>query len=235
MKISRVYALAAALLAVAVAPAFAQRGGGRGPGFGFGGGAGIVMIPEVQKELKLEQAQITLIDQVMAEGREKMRALFQESQGNREGARQKMQELQAQQEKQVIEILEPAQVKRYKQLQIQQAGPRGLVRPEVAQQLKLTPSQTQSIEAAVRGEQESMRSMFESARSNGGGPEAFQGLREKMQQLRGETDKKILAVLTDAQKKQFDELKGAPFTFPEPRFGGRGGPGGGRRPNNPNN
>ena len=37
---------------------------------------------------------------------------------------------------------------------------------------------------------------------------------------------KMLAILTDAQKKQFEGMQGAKFTFPEGRRGGNRRPGG---------
>ncbi len=64
-------------------------------------------------------------------------------------------------------------------------------------------------------------------------------IREQMEKARKETEEKMAAVLTDAQKKKLEELKGAKFEFPERGFGGPGGgqgPGGGRpgRPRNDN-
>src|SRR4051812_36553879 len=61
-------ALSAVLVIGAAAPSFAQgqgqgQGRRRGGGFGRGGGpTGLLRMPEVQKELKLEQAQIDLVN-----------------------------------------------------------------------------------------------------------------------------------------------------------------------------
>jgi hypothetical protein len=44
--------------------------------------------------------------------------------------------------------------------------------------------------------------------------------------MRKESDEQVLAVLTEEQRKQFDEMKGEPFEMPEGGFG-RGGFGGG--------
>ncbi len=74
-------------------------------------------------------------------------------------------------------------------------------------------------------------------------------MREKMEQMRKESDEKFLALLTADQKAQFEKIKGAAFEMPEGAFGfggrqGRGGQGGregGRegggkdRPQRPNN
>ena len=58
-------------------------------------------------------------------------------------------------------------------------------------------------------------------------------MRTKMEALRKQTDEKIVALLTDDQKKQWKEMLGAPFTFPAFRPGGRGGPGGFGGPGGP--
>ena len=52
-------------------------------------------------------------------------------------------------------------------------------------------------------------------------------LMTKMQDIQKASGDKMLAVLTDAQKTQWKEMQGTPFTFPAPT---PGGPGGGRRP-----
>ena len=49
-----------------------------------------------------------------------------------------------------------------------------------------------------------------------------------MREARTATDAKLNAILTDAQKKQFQAMQGAPFTFPQRRGGG------GRRNRGPN-
>jgi len=56
-----------------------------------------------------------------------------------------------------------------------------------------------------------------------GGPGAE--IREKMEALRAAADKKVLAVLSEEQQKQFADMKGKKFDMPRPSFGGRGGGG----------
>ena len=67
----------------------------------------------------------------------------------------------------------------------------------------LTPDDLDKIEEQGR----EMRALFESAR-DGGGPPDFEAMRPKMEALRKKSDAKLAAVLTDAQKKQFEEMKG---------------------------
>jgi hypothetical protein len=232
MKLSRVWAAGAVALILAV-PALAQRRGGFGFGGrgGFGGGGFLLRMPEVQKELKLEQPQLDLINQVQQEQGAKMRELgFQPGQPPSQEQIQKMQALQAESQKKIGEILNAAQRTRLKQLEIQssmQFGGLGAVvgREDLAKELKITPEQ----QAKIRGEQqamgESMRAMFQ----NGGfdfqnaTPEQRQEFQKKMQDIRAGADAKIKAILTADQQRQIEAMKGAPFTFPAFGRGGRRG------------
>lgn len=219
--------LTALALIAAVTPAFAQAGGGGFRG-GFGGGfglGGLVQIPEVQKELKLDDTQVDLL-KALRENRPN----FQEFQSlSPEERQKKFTEFRQQTDKKIAEILDAKQLARAKQLEIQQAGPRALAQSDVATKLKLTAPQQTKIQTILQGERDSMRQVFESFRNNGGGQpsdEDRQKMFQKFQEARQAIDKQLLGVLTEDQKGQFDQLKGAPFTFPRPQFG--------RRPNNNN-
>ncbi len=85
-----------------------------------------------------------------------------------------------------------------------------LAEKPVADQLNLTADQRTKVEAIIRDDATERRSLFQ---GGGGDREA---MFEKMQAMRKQTDGKILAVLTDDQKKKWQELVGAPFTFPTP-------------------
>ncbi len=253
MKMANLLAVGLAL--TLAAPAFAQGqgqgrpGGGRGfGGFGFrggfdGGATGLLRIPEVQKELKLDQTQVELLDQLNKEMDDKRRAMFQSGgdltpEQRRERftqLRPQMEKLQQDQEKKVAEVLDAKQMARLKQLGIQRAGIQALSRTEVQDQLKLSADQRQKIAAAQQQMGEAMRTLFQPG-ANGQRPsrEQFAELRTKMDQMRAQNDAKILAILTAPQKQQFEAMKGAPFTFPERRggFGGREGRGRGQRGGN---
>jgi hypothetical protein len=45
-------------------------------------------------------------------------------------------------------------------------------------------------------------------------------VRKKFEEARSATDAKLNAILTPAQKTQFQGMQGAPFKFPENGFGG---------------
>jgi hypothetical protein len=205
-------------------------GGGRRGGFGFGGfgGGGIrmLMIPEVQKELKLEETQVELIRGVAEQrpqgnrgGGEDFRNLSPEERQKRiEAFRAEAEKRQAEQEKKIAEVLDAKQLARYKQLKFQQAGIRGLGQKDLATALKLTADQQQKVQAALEAEGTAFRAMFQGDQR----PDR-DTLQAKMTEIRTGTEAKLNAVLTPAQKTQYTGLLGAPFKFPERQFGRRGG------------
>src|SRR5688572_25140301 len=102
-------ALCTAALALALAgPVLAQRQGGPG-GFGRGGFGmmGLLFIPEVQKELKVTEPQLLLIqglaEQQRAGGRERFQGLRDLPEAERE---ERMAAMRAEQDKKVAEILD---------------------------------------------------------------------------------------------------------------------------------
>ncbi|MBI1309813.1 hypothetical protein GC176_00790 [bacterium] len=143
------------------------------------------------------------------------------------------------------EFLSEDQIKRLDQIALQQRGLRALTDDDTGKKLGISAEQKTKIEAVFAASDEARRQMFQGGRGgdqNGdnqqggrGGrgnfdPAAFAAMREKMEEARKKTETDVLAVLTDAQKKQFDEMKGAPFELNFGGFGGGrpGGFGGGR-------
>lgn len=229
MKMMKVWAAGMALvLSAGVAMAQGRRGGFGGPGRGgFGGPTSLLRIPEVQKELKIEDPQLDLIRQVQQEQGEKMRAMFQGSEGLSREERQKqfearrpqMEQLTQETEKKIGEILDKKQMARLKQLSIQRDGTRALGRKDVQDELKLTADQRSKVEAAFEAQGEAMRAAFQGVDFANMTDTDRQAIRAKMEQLRTQNDAKIMGILTDPQKKQYQTMQGAPFKFPEGGFG----------------
>lgn len=206
-------------LAVAVAaPSWAQ---GRGQGRGFGGGMmggplQILMIPAVQDELKLTEEQKTKLQQVGQEIRESGAQFFQGLRDlSPEERQKKMQEYQVETTKKINAVLKEDQQKRLRQLVLQRQGVAIIAQDEeVAKQLKVTDDQKLKIRDISRAAGEERRALFQGGGGGGGiSPET----RAKMDEITKKTNEKIEAVLTDDQKKQWKELCGAPFKFPETR------------------
>lgn len=209
-----------------------------------GGLQGLLRMPEVQRELKLEQAQIDLLQDMRP-----LRPAGPQGAGSDfrtmspEEREKQLAAMRQAEEKQIAEVLDAKQLTRLKQLALQQSGARALAQKEVGDKLKLSAEQRQKIEAAMQAERDAMHQAFEGARPGGApapGGDRRQGF-EKMQKLRASTETQLTAVLTSAQKTQFQQMQGAPFKFPEPQFGpggpgrpggrgGFGGPGGQSRP-----
>lgn len=209
-------------------------GGGMMGGGGMGGGLlGLLMMKEVCEELKLDEDQTTELDGLKKEMQESMRSMFEGRQrGERrdqvamEAAGTKMREMGKKMEDKLEELLDPNQMDRLVGLLAQQEGLMSLRNSLIATRLEITSDQKTKMLEMEKEAGEAMRSIF----SNGPpGPDAF----EKMQTMRKEGEAKLLALLTDAQKKTLEELKGETFKFPEmPRWGGGGR--GGRSGQGPN-
>jgi hypothetical protein len=121
---------------------------------------------------------------------------------------------------------------------------------DLREKLKISAEQVTKLDAAETVAREEMQKMMEDMRGSfqggrgqgapGGAPGAgFEAMREKMEAARRKTSDSAMAVLTDAQKSQLEELKGAAFEVDmRAMMGGRGGFGGpagpgGRGPGGP--
>jgi Spy/CpxP family protein refolding chaperone len=208
-------ALALALVALAASAALAQ------PGFrpgGFGGGTLFLLTQKsVQEELKLSEDQVKKVTELDQKQREAFRDFRDLS---REERQQKMQEMAKANDKAIGEILKEDQLKRVKQISLQQQGARALGTPEVADALKLTDEQKDKVKGIQEESAKEFRELFQ-----GGGDR--DEVRKKMEALRKSTEEKLMGVLTDDQKTKWKELQGEPFKGEIRRPGFGGGPGGG--------
>jgi hypothetical protein len=109
--------------------------------------------------------------------------------------------------KHVREVLEPGQLTRLRQVTLQQEGSFALGQDEVQKELKISQEQLKKFMAVVQELQKQVEALVKQAQS-GGNPEE---IRPKIEQLRKDHAKKLEAILTDAQKKQWKELLGPPF------------------------
>lgn len=240
---------AAGMLALCVSTvAMAQPGRG---GFGMRGGFRnnllyLAMNEAVQKEIEVVDDQKAEIEKIGEEIRSQRpqgeRPNFREmSEEEREKYIAQMRERGAKEAKianaRLEEALLPHQMKRIKEISLQQRGVAALSDDEVAKELKITDAQKKKLEDVNQKNMETMRSKMEELRQGG----SREGFFEKYQEMRKEAEGKVLAVLTGDQKKKFEEMKGEPFEMPQRTFtrggrrgGGERGEGGGRgRPQRP--
>jgi len=243
MQIRRfaLFAAVTLLAALLVVPSVSAQppGGGRG-GFGFGrGGGGLMGLlrnEAVQKELEMLDDQIAAVEKLG----EKLQEEFPRpeignfrdmSEQDREKAmaqfRERSEKVEKAAAKQLAEILLPPQMKRLKEILVQQMGLRALTNAEVAAALKLNDAQKQKIETALEESSTAMREAprpeidFRNA-SQEERDKAIAQMREQREKLQKQAEEKTLAILTATQKKQFEEMKGEAFEMPQPQFGGRG-------------
>ena len=204
------------LCAVLVLVAFSQERPRFGRGFGPGPvtSAMVLGMPEVQQELGLdddkkqqarEWSQQTQQQLREALGQFNFQDLRDASEEERErhmaDLREKSDEVMKPAEARLSKFLSPEQLQRLGQLKLQREGTPALGREDISRALKLTEKQ--------RSELRDIPPPFPF-----GPPEARQ-----------QADAEAMAVLTEEQRKTWDQMVGKEFRFPEPEFG-PGGPGG---------
>jgi hypothetical protein len=196
LKLTLMVCLALGLTGIALA----QRGG-----MGFGGGLGfLAQNPSVQKEIKVTDEQKNKLKEAVDKVREdhkddfgKLRDLSQED-------RQKfMKTFGDATEKAIGKILDDKQMKRLRQIGLQQQGAFAFQSAELQSKLKLTDDQKGKIKTINEEAGQKMRDLFQ-----GGFNEET---RTKMTELRKETMDKVTGVLTADQKKAWKEMTGEPF------------------------
>lgn len=227
-----VAALAAAALTFLADFASAQPGGGGfGGRGGFGGGVqdelDAVRQRGVQSVLELEEAQVEQIGELTQEMEREVREFRAKL------AEKYMTKLES-------DILLPHQAELLLRATIQLQGDRALQTNKTLQKkLGITEEQTKKMADIQTSFGEKMRELFRpqgGGTPGGGGPGGggfSEEAREQMRTLREDSQKEMMAVLTDKQQSDFEALKGEPIEGLQGRGfgGGQGGPGGGgRRP-----
>ena len=212
-------ALTLGLVAVFSVPAWAQGQGRGGPGGGMWGRGGVVgLIPNksVQEELKLEPDQIEKAKGVAEELREKVRESMS-GLGDLDMSERmkKIQEVNWTTNEEGFKALgtfmKPEQIKRFKEIVLQQQGANALSYPPLAKKLDVTNEQKGKIAAILAEEMTEIRNAMQD------------GDRGAITKIRKSTNDKALAVMTDVQQKQWKEMLGEPFEVKM-----EGGPGGDR-------
>jgi hypothetical protein len=215
MKARWMVGMLSALLVLSVSMASAQGGGRRGQ-LG-GGGIQLLRNADVQKELKMTQAQIDKIDAKQQELRQAQRDAF--GGGNpqdlsAEDRQKAMAKIQEAQKKALTDILDATQLKRYHQLELQQQGPLALTRKEVAEELKLTDEQKTKITDIQRQVTEETRAARQGVNFQQLSAEEREKLTKKTQEIQKAAGEKVVALLTDEQKKKWTEMQGEIVKFP---------------------
>ncbi len=207
--------LVLAVVAMASGPALAQQRQPGGRGFGGFGGSPLFLLAQksVQDELKLSEDQVKKVKDLSDKQRGSFQGLRDLSPEERQ---KKMQEARKANDKAVADILKAEQLKRLKQISLQQRGARAFSDPETAKALHLTDGQTEKV-----------KTILEASRPAGGQRgqrgQRTEEERQKLDAARKATNEKLMNVLTSEQKAKWKELTGEPFKgeIRRPEFGGR--------------
>lgn len=201
-------AVAVAVVALAGSPAWAQQQRQRGGGFGGFGVDAISLLEQksVQEELKLSDEQIKKGKELSDKRREALREVFQGGGDlSREERQKKFQEMRTTYSKALAEILKPDQLKRVKQIALQQMVKFGLAfavnDADVASALKITDEQ----KGKIREIQTKAREELQGAGRDEEGA-------KKRQEVMKAVNEKVEGVLTAEQKTKLKDLQGATFT-----------------------
>jgi len=185
----------------------------------FGGGMGVGRLladPDVAKELKLTEEQVTKVKEVGQEIMAKHREDFTKLRDlPREEMFKKFQEMgkaiNDETMKALVEVLKPEQSKRLKQLELQSLGVRAFQDADVEKALSLTDDQKEKIKTISEDLGKDMREIRQGLR--GGDREKMEEAMKKISAMTKEGMEKASAVLKDDQKKAWKELTGDHFEF----------------------
>jgi hypothetical protein len=197
-------------LSLLTSPAWAQ---GRG---GFGGGAaGFLMAPNVQKDLKLTDAQVKKVQEVLRESRERHQgdysALRDASTDVRLAKMATLTELVSDEVKKALSF-SAEQSKRFDQISLQARGLQAFANPTVNEKLKLTNDQKSKILEIV----EAARSSSAGAFNKDASAQERTDARNKRAATQKDNMTKVQALLTDDQKQGWKELTGEPIVIQYP-------------------
>lgn len=178
-------------------------------GGGSGSPANLIALPVIQSKLNLTDAQRKEIEQHIGDIRRKMQLMFREVRDlPPEEQRERMAKIRVQGDKFQAEkfrlaeaVLTPAQKLRLHGISLQFRGARALLDPAVAAEIELTDKQQNEIlDLAISFELKSRT--LRSKRTEG------VNIRQSLGKLRERYERKTFDVLTDEQRKKYEQLKG---------------------------
>ena len=217
MKVRQLLLSATVLAALAVCAQAQPPRGGRGMQGGMGAGpAQLIQSKTVQTELKLTDEQTAKLKEWGAAQQGKMREAMQgiDPSEMREKFPAILAEMRKTTDKELGEVLKPEQVKRLKQIEFQMAGLRGLMSPDTAKALDITDEQKEKVQSVMMDVAKDMRDLGEEYGTRGFQPPAdadkAKEYAKKSEQITKDATGKVLKVMTDEQKKKYEEMAGAP-------------------------
>jgi hypothetical protein len=197
-------------LALLASPAVAQGRGGPG-----GSAAGFLMAPNVQKDLKLTDAQVSKVQETLRENRERHQgdysALRDASPDVRWAKMATLNETVSDEVKKALSF-SAEQSMRFDQISLQAHGLQAFANPTVGERLHLNDEQKSKIREIV----EATRSSFAGAVNKDASAQERTDARNKRAATQKENMTKVQTLLTDDQKKAWKELTGEPIEIQYP-------------------
>ncbi len=168
---------------------------------------GLFASPDVQKELKLSEDQLSKLRDALNKMMEKHRDDFAKFQQlSPEEQQKKMMAINEEHNKAVAGVLDAKQWKRYKQIQWQLDPIGSLQDPDLQKELKLNDEQKKKIDGLFNDANKKVQEMMKNRETS----------REKYQTVVKDLEKKTNDVLTEEQQKNLKELKGPAFQLSQP-------------------
>ena len=163
----------------------------------------LLMDPAVKKEIKLTDEQDKKVQQELGD-------LIQEGpNGSKQlmiGPGQDLDDV----DQRIEKLLNAEQIKRLYELHLQRIGYRGLTLPRVAKELKISGDQEAKIESILEEYQRKLMEKMQEQQQEGG---VIRVTPEMTAELDREMAKELEKTLTAEQKKKWEAMQGAKFTF----------------------
>lgn len=190
---------AVALLGLVAVPARAQRPGTLRP-------ETLLFNKSVQQELNLSADQKATLQTLAARRDEAFEAYRA---GNLARGKVLVDEANAGAAK-LAKALDAKQRRRFEQIQVQTEGLFAFLREAVQDKLRLTPKQKKDVTAVLK---DCTRQATAAYKAMGKDFAKFDEVQKKVEGIKHESQKKVLALLTPEQKKAWEELVGKPFAL----------------------
>jgi len=162
---------------------------------------------DVQKDLRVVDDQKAAIQKLLdAAPRGERPFAPPRTDAEREKLQRQVQERDKKNREDLSKILSPAQMERFDEIRLQVEGIGTVLDPDVAGKLNLTEDQKSKIQTIWFEWADKTRKALAGSQAD------VQGRSKKLAEFGKEAETKAMAVLTDAQRKQWEDMKGKPFT-----------------------
>ena len=159
----------------------------------------LLTLPKVQEELKLSDKQKTQAAEINNALTEERHKLFAEVAKESHERGKKMAELEERTSAKVKKLLDEPQQKRLREILLQVNGASELMKKEIQEEIRVSAEQRQKLVDVNRANAKTRREALAK----------YEGDKTtKMIELQRDADKKLLAVLTETQREQFEKLQG---------------------------